>query len=434
MSSSTFKPVVASDRIDSLDIIRGFAVLGILLMNIVGFGLPWAYMDPTIAGGSEGLNLKTWIATSLFFEGTMRGLFTLLYGAGVILLTQRLEKREAGLETADIYYRRVLWLLVFGIIHAFVLLWEGDILYQYAIFGMMLFPFRNTKAKWLMILSFCLMLAGAMIDISNYQEKKVVVEKGQAIELLKKQGDSLSEQQKGDLAAMEKALSKPPKEEIEKLVEGMQGSYADAFSTKAPEVIWMETSFIYRYGPWDVLAMIFMGMAFFKWGILQNQRSTGFYMLFTLVGYGVGLVVNYIEAQAEVASGFSRLAAEKSAQTYHLGRFFVTLGHIGLVMLFIRWRVLGFLNSVIASVGRMALTNYLMQSILAAFVFYGFGLGYFNKLQRYELYYVVGAIWVLQMIWSPIWLRYFHFGPAEWLWRSLTYKKKQPFRRLSQEH
>ena len=103
-------------------------------------------------------------------------------------------------------------------------------------------------------------------------------------------------------------------------------------------------------------------------------------------------------------------------------------------MLFIRWRVLGFLNSVIASVGRMALTNYLMQSILAAFVFYGFGLGYFNKLQRYELYYVVGAIWVLQMIWSPIWLRYFHFGPAEWLWRSLTYKKKQPFSRLSQEH
>ena len=428
-SSSDFKPVVASDRINSLDIIRGFAVLGILLMNITGFGLPWAYADPTISGGSEGLNLKVWIMNGLFFEGTMRGLFTLLYGAGVILLTDRLQKREAGIETADIYYRRVLWLLLFGLFHAYILLWDGEILYHYALFGLMLFPFRNTKPKTLVILAVVLMGVGTLLEVSEYQEKKEMVEKGMAVELLEKKGDSLSKDQKGELEAYQNFKKKPPQEKLEEITEGLRGSYVDAFWTKVPETKWMQTSFIYRYGAWDLLAMMFIGMAFFKWGILQNEKSTGFYLAFALVGYGLGLLVNFYEVQAEVSSNWDRLVLTEMAQTYNVGRFFVTMGHIGLVMLFIRWRVLGFLNSAFAAVGRMALTNYVMHSIFAAFIFYGFGFGLFGKLQRFELYYVVAGIWAFQLIFSPIWLRYFHFGPAEWLWRSLTYKKKQPFKR-----
>lgn len=428
-SSSDFKPIVASDRINSLDIIRGFAVLGILLMNITGFGLPWAYADPTISGGSEGLNLKVWIMNGLFFEGTMRGLFTLLYGAGVILLTDRLQKREAGIETADIYYRRVLWLLLFGLFHAYILLWDGEILYHYALFGLMLFPFRNTKPKTLVILAVVLMGIGTLLEVSEYQEKKEMVEKGMAVELLEKKGDSLNQDQKGELEAYQKFIEKPPQEKLEEITEGMRGSYADAFWTKVPEIKWMQTSFIYRYGAWDLLAMMFIGMAFFKWGILQNEKSTGFYLAFVLLGYGLGLLINFYEVQAEVSSNWDRLVQTEMAQTYNVGRFFVTMGHIGLVMLFIRWRVLGFLNRSFAAVGRMALSNYLLHSIFAAFIFYGFGFGLYGELQRFELYYVVAGIWAFQLIFSPIWLRYFHFGPAEWLWRSLTYKKRQPFKR-----
>lgn len=428
-SSSDFKPIVASDRINSLDIIRGFAVLGILLMNITGFGLPWAYADPTISGGSEGLNLKVWIMNGLFFEGTMRGLFTLLYGAGVILLTDRLQKREAGIETADIYYRRVLWLLLFGLFHAYILLWDGEILYHYALFGLMLFPFRNTKPKTLVILAVVLMGIGTLLEVSEYHEKKEMVEKGMAVELLEKKGDSLNQDQKGELEAYQKFIEKPPQEKLEEITEGMRGSYADAFWTKVPEIKWMQTSFIYRYGAWDLLAMMFIGMAFFKWGILQNEKSTGFYLAFVLLGYGLGLLINFYEVQAEVSSNWDRLVHTEMAQTYNVGRFFVTMGHIGLVMLFIRWRVLGFLNRSFAAVGRMALSNYLLHSIFAAFIFYGFGFGLYGELQRFELYYVVAGIWAFQLIFSPIWLRYFHFGPAEWLWRSLTYKKRQPFKR-----
>ncbi|MDZ7615079.1 MAG: hypothetical protein U5K51_16330 [Flavobacteriaceae bacterium] len=146
-----FQPTPKKARINSLDVIRGIALLGILLMNINGMGLPYAYSDPTIAGGADGLNLQVWIINEMLFEGTMRGLFTLLFGAGVVLLTSRLEKSGAGIATADIYYRRTLWLLVFGIFNVYILLWHGDILYPYAIFGLMLFPFRNASVKKLIL-------------------------------------------------------------------------------------------------------------------------------------------------------------------------------------------------------------------------------------------------------------------------------------------
>ena len=120
-------PVTRPQRLASLDALRGVAVLGILLMNIVGFGLPhWAYDDPTVAGGATGLNLATWITTSMLFEGTMRAMFSLLFGAGVVLLTSRLEARVSAtpgpLSPADIYFRRNMWLIVFGIVHSYLLL------------------------------------------------------------------------------------------------------------------------------------------------------------------------------------------------------------------------------------------------------------------------------------------------------------------------
>ena len=162
-----FKPTQRGGRINSLDVIRGIALLGILLMNINGMGLPFAYSDPTIAGGSDGLNLQVWIANNMFFEGTMRGLFTMLFGAGAILLTSRLEKSGAGITTADIYYRRILWLLVFGIINVYIFLWHGDILYPYAIFGLMLFPFRNASVKNLILVGCVLISIGVLWDISD---------------------------------------------------------------------------------------------------------------------------------------------------------------------------------------------------------------------------------------------------------------------------
>ena len=147
------------------------------------------------------------------------------------------------------------------------------------------------------------------------------------------------------------------------------------------------------------------------------------------IGYAVGLSVNYRELKLILDSNFSFTGFSYAHVTYHLGRVFTAMGHVGLIMIFCKLPVLRWLKVSLAAVGKMALSNYLVDSIICMFIFKGFGFGLFGKLERYELYYVVLGIWSFQLIISPIWLSYFRFGPAEWLWRSLTYLKIQPMRK-----
>src|SRR5210317_2063241 len=139
----SFSPLKSSDRIKSLDIMRGVVLLGILIMNINGMGLARAYGDPTVSGGATGWNLTTLFTANFSFEGTMRALFSLLFGVGMFIFMDRLEKKGAGINAANIYFRRLLWLLVFGLIHGYLLLWTGEILYQYALMGFIVFSFRK---------------------------------------------------------------------------------------------------------------------------------------------------------------------------------------------------------------------------------------------------------------------------------------------------
>ena len=141
-------PVAREDRIPALDALRGCALLGILLMNIPGFALhPASYGDPTVAGGADGANLWFWIVNHILFDGKMRALFSMLFGAGVLVLTERGEAK--GHSMADIYYRRLFWLLLFGVLHAY-LLWWGEILYPYALCGLFLYPFRHVRPSRLL--------------------------------------------------------------------------------------------------------------------------------------------------------------------------------------------------------------------------------------------------------------------------------------------
>jgi len=179
--------------------------------------------------------------------------------------------------------------------------------------------------------------------------------------------------------------------------------------------------------------MMLLGIALFKWRVLTAERSYKFYALMALLGYGIGLSINYYELQLVLNGKFSFLAFSQSTLTYYWGRLFTAMGHVGLIIIFCKLPILAWLKTSLASVGKMALTNYLMQSVICMIVFTGVGFGLFGRLQRYELYYVVFSIWLFQLIISPIWLTYFRFGPAEWLWRSLTYEKAQPIRKSTLE-
>jgi uncharacterized protein len=424
----SLKPIKSAERINSLDVIRGIALLGILLMNINGMGLPFAYSDPTIAGGADGLNLKVWIANSMFFEGTMRGLFTLLFGAGVILLTSRLEKNDAGITTADIYYRRILWLLLFGIINVYVLLWNGDILYPYAIFGLMLFPFRNANFKKLLLVAGILISIGILWDISDYHNKLHIQKEGTEIQVLKEKGNVLSKEQEKTLGEWEKVKTKHTQEEVNKEIEKMHQSYFKVMMAKVESNQFMQTWFPYRIWPWDILSFMLIGMAFFKLRIFHGERTRLFYLIMMITGYLVGLSVNYYETRLVIDSNFDAVVMSKADQTYQIGRLFTTMGHVGLFMLFIQSGILRFLQKSLAAVGKMTLSNYLTHSIVTSIIFYGDGFSMYGKLERFELYYIVAGIWIFQLIVSPIWLKHFLYGPAEWIWRSLTYQKMQAFR------
>ena len=423
-------PVAQTERINSLDVIRGIALLGILLMNVVGFGHQvGAYGDPTISGGATGWNLNAWYINNLLFEGTMRGLFTMLFGAGFILLTTRAEQKGGGIEVADIYYRRIIWLLIFGLIHSYLMLWFGEVLYLYALFGLLLFPLRKVDPKYLVIAGVFLLSVNSFQSYLTYQEDLKTQTDGLAAEQLKEQDQELSEEQQQALKAYEKLNTKTTPEEVEKENEALRKGYLSILNHRKSLVKYFQSTLTYDLWVWDILSVMLIGMAFFKWGIFQGERSVKFYGLMMFVGYAVGLSVNYYETSMVVANNWDVLSMHKAGQTYQLGRLFTTFGHIGLAMLFIRSGILKFLQNALAAVGKMALTNYLMHTVICNIYFMGFGFSMFGKLQRYELYYVVAVVWILQLIYSPLWFRYFRFGPAEWAWRSLTYMKKQPFKR-----
>ncbi len=424
-------PVEQGQRINSLDIIRGIALLGILLMNIVGFGLAFAYGDPTNSGGVTGWNLKVWIMDNMLFEGTMRGLFTMLFGAGFILLTTRLESKGGGIQVADLYYRRILWLLLFGIIHVYLMLWYGDILYPYALFGLMLFPLRNVAPKYLLMAGLVLLCIGSIKSVNEYYEDVNTRTEGVVVEQLKENNKDVEltkEQEKAFSGWKNLQKSKKTKEQVAEANEENLKGYWSIVNHRLKVNKFMQSTLIYEFWVWDILSFMLIGIAFFKWRIFQGERTYKFYGILMIIGYAIGLSVNYYETMLNLNSDFDIIEMSKADQTYQLGRLFTTLGHIGLFMLFIKTGILKFLQNALAAVGKMALTNYLMQTIICTTFFLGYGFGMFGKLQRYELYYVVIAIWIAQLIYSPIWLKYFKYGPAEWLWRSLSYMKKQPFK------
>ena len=429
-------PVSQQERIHLLDSLRGIAILGILLMNIPGFGLPSpaCYGDLAVMDELNTINQKTWFAIDWVLEGSQRALFSILFGAGIILFINRQEKRTAGLWPADYFFRRQLWLLAFGLFNAYVLLWFWDILFHYACCGMILFAFRRLSPKALIVAAgICLVLMTVRENADFYREK-ATIHKGELVAALDTAKTKLTPAQQEELGAMnglkEKNSLESRKKEMESSLSKVRGDYATFYKYQSERSFFMETMFFFN-GIWDLLLFMFLGMAFFKNGILTGNASAKVYWLLFIVGLGVGLVMSWFRLQPLLEHQFNKFEYTKdvSFEYYEISRTFRALGIFGLIMLMYKSGWFKWLFALMRPVGQMAFTNYLMQSLVVGLFFYGIGLGYFGKLERYQLYYVVGATWALEIVWSHIWLRYFRFGPLEWAWRSLTYWKRQPLKK-----
>lgn len=421
-------PVSGRARIRSIDTLRGVALFGILLLNIIAFAFPFAaYSDPQVDGSTEGINLATFMVIDIFFEGSMRAIFSMLFGAGLLIFVAKPATDPALIKR--LFYRRT-WLLIgFGLFNAYILVWVGDILYAYGVAGLILYFFRNLSAKKLaacslLIIAFLGVLHTGLHFNTKAQRLEVV-----AIESLPA-GTVLSQEQEATMEQWDQflvgQLASP--ELIREDLEMKRSGYVDNFVGTAGTNFFIQTVALVFNTLWDTLSMMLLGMAFMKWGLFDASRSLRFYSGLMLVGFGIGLPLNSWETLTFVNSGFEPYWSTINRPTYDIGRLSLALGYIGLVMMICKAGIFSAIRSALASVGQMALTNYLGQSIICNLVFLGFGLGLAGELERYQVYYVVFAVCLFQLIFSVLWLRRYRFGPAEWLWRSLTYRVRQPLR------
>ena len=399
-------PVEERARIESIDVLRGFALLGILLLNITLFGLHSAgYFNPLVPLGEtaadQELNVRVWGAVSVLFEGAMRALFSMLFGAGVVLFT------AGRVNARSLHFRRNLWLLAFGLVDAFLLLWTGDILMVYALAGMILYGLRDWSPRRLFITSAVLMVVmGVGLGAAGWGLGQL------------RTADPSDPGWTGFAAQMN-----PPVEAYEEELAERRTSYLSAFAWSAEHMVGVIGTFV-LFGP-DALAMMLLGMALFKVGVLDASRSVGWYARLAGVGFGVGLVTNLWELRHALVADLDLLATFPIFMpTYHLGRLGMALGYLGLVMIMCKSDALPWLRGALAAVGRMALTNYLMHSLICLVLFTGLGFSLVGVLERWQLYPIVFAIGAFQLWLSPRWLARHRFGPAEWLWRTLTYGKR----------
>ena len=422
-------PVQADERIGSVDVMRGIAVLGILAINIYAFALPTAVLkNPPLAGGFTGADLATWIATHMLFYHKFMPIFSMLFGGGLILLASRLESR--GVSVRGIYYRRILLLLVFGLCHAY-LLWIGDILYFYAFCGLFIYLFRRKSARKLIIIGVVVYLIVLPLQHGLGRMFEFMRDTADRAEATLGEGGTLDEAESGILEgwrSIRRSLQ-PTGEELDGEISIYRDGYGGIAAHRAQGLVWMHTMATLFYFLWRIGGLMLIGMGLMKMGFFSASRSTRFYVSMLVICYLLGLSIVYVGMRRLMAHGFDIVYVYKEGAAFNMiGGPLVALGHISAVMLVCRAGVLRRLTSRLASVGRMAFSNYISQTIICTTLFYGYGFGLFARYGRIQLMGFVLAVWILQLVVSPIWLKRFRFGPLEWLWRTLTYGKAQPFR------
>jgi uncharacterized protein len=422
-------PVPAAERLVCLDALRGVAVLAILVMNIYAFAMPLAaYNNPLTMGGTEPINIGTWFFTHLFFDQKFMSIFSMLFGAGLIIMMDRATAR--GVVFGRIYFRRTSWLLVLGMLHGYFI-WFGDILFHYALMGMFVFLFRDKSPKTLITIACCMLPVTLFINFASsfYVEELQTT----AIELEQLQQDGVTldgeQQQKLEEWLELRPFFAPTEEELNEEVKAHKGNYVDVLVHRAPFVVFMQVNLTLVMVIWRVGGLMLIGMALMKLGILSGERSSNYYRKMALWAYGTGLPLTIYSAFILNAHDFDPLyVARIGGIPNYIGSVLVALGHIAVVMLIVSSGALEGLVDRFATVGRMALSNYLTHSIVMTTVFYGYGLGLYADIPRFWQQGFVVALVGVQLLISPWWLSRFRFGPAEWLWRSLTYGRVQPMR------
>lgn len=393
------------ERIQSLDVIRGFALLGILLMNIQSFSMPGAaYLNPYAYGDMQGANFWVWTLTHIIADQKFMGIFSMLFGVGVLIFSQGIEAK--GLASAPMHYRRNAWLLLFGLIHGY-LFWYGDILFSYALCALWVYLLRNKSVRTLFLLGILFIAISSILNTLT--------------------GLAIPNMPAAEVTGMSRHWSPSPVL-IEKEISAYTSGWFSALEQRAGSTFFMQTYVFLTTFVWRAGGMMLIGMALYKSGFFNNKNNTGRYLLLFVCCAITGLLLIFQGLKLNHMADFSlEFSMFLGSQYNYWGSAFLAVAYVALLMLVINRQWFPRLQTTLAAVGKMAFTQYFFHTLVCTTLFYQFGqLGEFTRVEQLML--VIG-IWIFQLAVSPIWLEYFRYGPLEWCWRSLTYWQLQPFKR-----
>jgi uncharacterized protein len=431
------RPTGRGERLSSIDVLRGFALLGILVMNIDAFGNPEGPHDIPVgapidnfSGPHTHLNLLLLLAKWCFFEAKMRGIFSMLFGAGVMLMTERAERRGASVACADIYLRRNMWLVFFGFLHG-VFIWFGDILFDYGLMGLLfLYPLRRLRARTLLwtgtVLSLLATVGGFafMGALEDFSMSHQVAEITQRVE----RHEAIVAEDKATLQAWKTRVDSQAitPQMIRDEVASARGGYWQGVAGRL--LAYVGPMFVMHvYEVADNLSAMVIGMGLYKLGFFTMELSYASYVWTMLIGFGISLPLYVVGILRAYSDHFYFLTMEKGLfGFYYVAREPGMLAIAAVIMLLVKAEMLRAPQQWLAAVGKTALSNYLLTSLICQFLFVWGPWKLFGTLAYYQLMYVVIGVWAFNLVFSSLWLRYFEFGPFEWLWRSLTYFRAQP--------
>ncbi len=445
------RPVSAGERFFSMDVLRGFALLGILVPNMFAFAWPQAAMvEPNYMGEiallanplapiHDTANTVGFDVMSTVFLGKFMFMFSLLFGAGVIFFDRKYDRAQplictqcryilSGLvdspsatvtcpecghtgqpeqvrrrlsQGAGLWYARMGWLLAIGLVHAFGL-WFGDILVWYALTGLtLLWWIRRWSPRTLLISGASLYVFGALL-IGAFTAFGLYAVSAGKIGPEDLVGDYQTE-----------------------LEVYRDGTYLQMFTNRAVTLAFMYIILLPLGMIWMTAGIMTVGMGVTKLGVLTGERSSRFYATLAGVGLGVGLPITLAAYYAIQNAGWDQPGVLWRTIAQPIG-VLQAFGFVGLMVLLAKTPAARAITVPLAAVGRMALSNYLLHTLICTTLFYAYGLGLFGEVQFPALAGVMVSVWIVNIVFSLIWLRVFRFGPAEWVWRSLTYLRPQP--------
>ena len=408
----------SADRILTLDVIRGIAVMGIFSVNIVGMAMiQSAYFYPPDYGFDAGYDKVMWTLNSILVDGRFRSLFSILFGASMVVVIERAV--AAGKKGWQVHYPRMIVLLLFGLAH-YYLLWWGDILANYAMVGMVAYFFWRLKPKWL------LLAAVAAILFVNGGQMAEMVPKMQFVERVQA-GDGTAEEQ----AKVARMLEGPPPEEFAEQIAEDKAAHASIPAHLAASLEgnakWRPFFGVIGYGP-ETLGLMLLGMALLKSGFLTGAWSRRRYVQVAVLCLGVDLALHAYAAWRSLESNFAPEVYFPWTQMF-VSPFHPVgaVGYAALIILLFSHR--SAIADRFAAVGRTAFSNYLGPTLIGTLIFFGTFGGLYGELSRGQAWLIVPPVWAFMLVWSKWWLDRYRYGPFEWAWRSLARWERQPMRK-----